>query len=538
MATPSLAMIPSAYADSKVYSVLPNNGDGDFSFNRDSSATRIGQNGLIQEVGFFGNELVTNGDFATDSDWTKSTGVSISSGICTFTSVLSIGSVRQGITSPTGKTFKVTYEILSITSGGYNITLNGNVNQGTTRTATGIYSEKIIAGALTSTTFGIHAVGTTSGTIDNISVQEVTGDQPRLNYDISNGVVQSCPSLLLEPASTNLVTTSETLSNYWSVQGATLIVDNQAVNPTGSLYANKLNTSNTAQYRGLNNAETTSYDGKTLNVSVFAKKITNDYIYFYNIGSTSGSSGVWFNISNGTLGNIGGAWSNAKIEDYGNGWYRCSATVTFGTNTNYLYLLNSDGNDNKTSTIGSQTYLWGSQVEEQSYATSYIPTNGSSQTRAAETCNGAGTSSTFNSTEGVLYAEISGLALAGGDSRISLSDSTLNNRISFAYSPTASKGYIIVKINGVSVINNLNVEIGNHLDIKKIAISYKSGDTKVFLNGVELSIASSVSFSGGVLNDLSFESANSSVKFYGNVKDIRVYNEALTDAQLQTLTTL
>ena len=35
MATPSLAMIPSAYADSKVYSVLPNNGDGDFSFNRD-----------------------------------------------------------------------------------------------------------------------------------------------------------------------------------------------------------------------------------------------------------------------------------------------------------------------------------------------------------------------------------------------------------------------------------------------------------------------------------------------------------------------
>ena len=55
MATPSLAMIPSAYADSKVYSVLPNNGDGDFTFNRDSSATRVGQNGLIQEVGFFGS---------------------------------------------------------------------------------------------------------------------------------------------------------------------------------------------------------------------------------------------------------------------------------------------------------------------------------------------------------------------------------------------------------------------------------------------------------------------------------------------------
>ena len=63
MATPSLAMIPSAYADSKVYSVLPNNGDGDFTFNRDSSATRVGQNGLIQTVGYYGNEEVNNGSF-------------------------------------------------------------------------------------------------------------------------------------------------------------------------------------------------------------------------------------------------------------------------------------------------------------------------------------------------------------------------------------------------------------------------------------------------------------------------------------------
>ena len=81
MATPSLAMIPSAYADSKVYSVLPNNGDGDFTFNRDSSATRVGQNGLIQTVGYFGNNLVTNGTFDTDSDWVKGTGWTISNGV-------------------------------------------------------------------------------------------------------------------------------------------------------------------------------------------------------------------------------------------------------------------------------------------------------------------------------------------------------------------------------------------------------------------------------------------------------------------------
>jgi hypothetical protein len=141
----------------------------------------------------------------------------------------------------------------------------------------------------------------------------------------------------------------------------------------------------------------------------------------------------------------------------------------------------------------------------------------------------------FNVSEGVLMAEISALALIGGDSRISLSDKTLSNRVSFAYSPTASKAYIIVKLNSTTIINNLNVEIGNHLDTKKIAISYKSGDTKVYLNGAEL-LTSSASFTGGVLNDLSFESANSSVPFYGNTKQIQYYDSALNSEDLEKLT--
>ena len=50
MAIPSLAMIPSGYKDGKVYSVLPSNGDGDFTFSRGSSATRVNQDGLIEEI--------------------------------------------------------------------------------------------------------------------------------------------------------------------------------------------------------------------------------------------------------------------------------------------------------------------------------------------------------------------------------------------------------------------------------------------------------------------------------------------------------
>ena len=50
MKKPVLALIPSAYKTDKVYSVLPVNGDGDFSFYRGSGGTRIKENGLIEEI--------------------------------------------------------------------------------------------------------------------------------------------------------------------------------------------------------------------------------------------------------------------------------------------------------------------------------------------------------------------------------------------------------------------------------------------------------------------------------------------------------
>ena len=50
---PSLLQIPSAVSDSKLHSVLPNNGKGDFTFDRSTGATRINKDGLIEEVGYF-----------------------------------------------------------------------------------------------------------------------------------------------------------------------------------------------------------------------------------------------------------------------------------------------------------------------------------------------------------------------------------------------------------------------------------------------------------------------------------------------------
>jgi hypothetical protein len=51
MSKPILALIPSGYKDEVVYSILPNNGDGDFEFDRASKGTRVRKDGLLEEVG-------------------------------------------------------------------------------------------------------------------------------------------------------------------------------------------------------------------------------------------------------------------------------------------------------------------------------------------------------------------------------------------------------------------------------------------------------------------------------------------------------
>ena len=49
MAKPKLALLPAAQG-SKLYSVLPSSGVGDFDFTRSGSATRINSQGLIETV--------------------------------------------------------------------------------------------------------------------------------------------------------------------------------------------------------------------------------------------------------------------------------------------------------------------------------------------------------------------------------------------------------------------------------------------------------------------------------------------------------
>ena len=260
---------------------------------------------------------------------------------------------------------------------------------------------------------------------------------------------------------------------------------------------------------------------------------------FGGANSVFTNSYAWFNLSNGTKGTIESGIT-ADIEDYGNGWYRLIATRTSAaTNTGRFFwgLANDNGSTNYTGDGSSSVYAYGFQAEAGSYATSYIPTYGTSVTRDADACNGAGNTATFNSTEGVLYAEISALDDDGTFRLISLSDGTTNNRLSLGYRSTSNAIYCEIR--------NANVTqaflLGIVSDIKnkhKVAVKYKENDFSLWINGVEVATDNS-----GItplnLSKLNFDSGQQTGGiFFGKTNQVLVFPTALSDTELATLTTI
>ncbi len=116
-----------------------------------------------------GDELVTNGSFDTDSDWNLGTGWTIDDGKAVATNSPNSERLQQNNVLVVGKTYKVTYEITEISQGGFRGYVGGT--NLTTRSTVGIYTETLVA-PLNDVLY-IRTIGTTTGSIDNVSVKEV-----------------------------------------------------------------------------------------------------------------------------------------------------------------------------------------------------------------------------------------------------------------------------------------------------------------------------------------------------------------------------
>ena len=451
------------------------------------------------------------------------------------------GAVSNAISVTSGQIYRVTFDYTKNSGNDLRVVFSSSTNGAGTQisnnhlvSSSGSYSFNF---TITSTTTGYLQMGTgnsghsLNASINNVSIKEVQGDRPRLSYDITNGVVEDKPHLLLEPSATNLITFSEDFNNGWAVNQTTRVA-NAGVCPDGTNNAFNL-IANAASGVHLLSFSGTGTNQRTM--SIFAKQ--NGYTRFrFNTGS-SGNGFASFNLANGTVAATGGTFfNNAKIESLPNDWYRCQMTMNSGGGTTVTIAMEDDGGGVTFTGDGTNgILLWGGMLEEQSYATSYIPTAGTTITRAAETCNNSKPS--VNSTEGVLYAEFAALADDGTMRQITLSDGTTSNTIRIQLEQSVSNAIWGILTSGganQAILQYTSSDITNNT---KVALKYKANDFAFYIDGVKVATdTSGTTFSSGVITQVQFDRGDGANDFYGKVKGLAVYNEALSESQLMQLT--
>ena len=502
-----------SYKEDKIYSVIPRNGAGDFTFTGGDGGTRVNQDGYIEQVP---RNLIT--DSADFGYWTKDDSLTRTDNqpdpfgtntAAKFSNNLPGGTpdnayIYKSVNYIAGATYTFSLYIKGDSAG--SITLRYDDSTTGPNYAVNYTTEwqRFSVTRTVNSTSGIFVLGGygawTPG--ENITVAfaqhelystprpyQPTTDRlnyPRITYQNGRG------ALLSEPQRTNLNTNSQFISSStYSTSGLT-IVYGSTTSPDGTQNASKLveDTASGQRYI-LKNSPFGSFG--TYVCSFYAKPNGREWIYF-EVGAVYG----YANIANGELGSTGTfdagwAFNNYGIEPWKDGWYRVWITGTWSSGGAYyapkIHPAISNGNFSYTGNGVSGIYVYGIQVEAGSFPTSYIPTTSATVTRPADSTNNTNTTnvaSIVGQTEGVFYSD-----LYFEPNGIERNYMYLNTNGSYGFGFFYLIGNTTNRL-GVDIYNNPNTQQFSALSPVltagryKAAIAYKQNDFAFYLNGVQI----------------------------------------------------
>jgi hypothetical protein len=371
------------------------------------------------------------------------------------------------------------------------------------------------------------------------AIAVVGSNVPRIDY--TGG---GCGKLLLEPQTTALNQFSEQLNNaYWSLSRTSAFGSGSVVNavtsPDGTQSAEYVQqasgqTSGGGAFVAILNS-TGNYT-----ISVFAKMAEQRYL---RLGGALGASGVGlfcnFDLQDGVAGTPS-AGVTPKIDNYGNGWYRCSITaskVDLTGNLAFFYQANTLNGPDATPLSG--LYLWGANVTQTAYPTSYIPTLGSTVTRLADACSKTGIASLIGQTQGTLFAEVNVSQLQGAVGRTFIDIGSAGNRVFVGFTSLASNTIRLqIDAAGVPAAVDFRAVVSSTGTIK-VAAAYKTGECALYVNGVAGTLLANGAISFTTISDLFLGQTVSGTAILGDgISQALLFKTRLSNEQLQTLTSL
>ena len=351
-------------------------------------------------------------------------------------------------------------------------------------------------------------------------LQTAAINEPRVGHHIWNGSAWVDEGYLHESeARTNLETQSVSLADYTANESNGVVTSGES-DPWGGTSGGILTASGTAAY----SFGSVLNDNGPLTFSVFLRQGMSSAARL-QIGENSAISGVYADVdlANGTIGpatSKGVAYTpvTSTIENWGNGWYRASVTANFTVRIHVGYLTFP------TSTSGDSYYFAAPQLEAGSTPSSYIPTSGSTFTRAADTLTIPSANLPWP-TEAPLAVSIKMEGTMTGQSR-TFAKWTLdaNNEILLQsgasdFTFTQEAGGVVDTVTGGSYTSGINVPFSS---------GSRHGST--FLNGAVDGTALTANTTPTALPDLSATNIQIGSDFMGTIKLFRVWADDIADA--------
>jgi hypothetical protein len=335
-------------------------------------------------------------------------------------------------------------------------------------------------------------------------VETVASDIPRIDY--SNGV----GAVLVEPFVTNQIRYSEDFSNSLWLKTAVTLTSSTGTNPRGesaTIYAIQ----GAPAQGGLEATMAGTAGGNGVGASIWARKKGGVGTANVRIGYADSSSITYDTVSVGA------------------DWQRITYTSTGYTGAQRFY-VKPEGTSNTVE-------IWGAQMEKSASAgqngfiTSYIPTTSTSVSRTAEEYLNGGDVSLINSQSGVLFVERQCLGTSTNE-WILLTATGENEAISVGIYGNSNGGNSTrVKTSTSTVYKGFG---GSKTDMDKLAVKWDGTSIKTFRNGA---LFQTGTLSGGfTANQLIELHLSTGQGFNGRLKQLIVFKEALSDAELAALT--
>jgi hypothetical protein len=358
-----------------------------------------------------------------------------------------------------------------------------------------------------------------------------TAGQPRFEYDPSSD--GQSMGILIEGQATNLNPYSDALAS-WGTNNALTLSANAGVGPDGSLGADLIvaNTANDTHY--IRSAVITVSAGSAYTFSGYFKSLNGEklrLVFFQSAAPFTGEAGAVFTLTGS--GSAAASAGSASITSVGNGYYRCTVTGTTLTTGSYLQVQT-------VSTSDSQVYVGnayngvlcaGIQFELGSFASSAISTSGSAATRAAESLSVATADIGYTGGPVSIVAESEG---GRGDYPRLFSMGDSSSFLSFFRYSSAASASTAYKF-WVYDSGTKQADLNEEASVTRVAVSVDTNSVKSCGNGG--TVQSDTAAVMPVLSGLQIgDQPTGGKQWNGHIKRVALYNEALSDTNLQALT--